>query len=185
MSSENKLLEKAVKGDRKAQFELYQEYSSRMLVVCMRYSKKQEDAEDILQEGFIKVFKKLDTFRSESSLYSWIKRIMINTALNYHRSKFFDQPMVDVEQLYDLADGELILSDYNFKELLAMLQQLPHGCQVVFNLYAIEGFSHKEIAEKLGISVGTSKSQYSRAKTLLKEIIQEAEAISYERQEDK
>ncbi len=184
MGSEKKLLEKAIKGNRKAQYALYEAYCGKLMVVCMRYSKKKEDAEDILQEGFIKVFSKLSTFRNESSFYAWAKRIMINTALNYHRSKFHDQPMVDVDTMHDLADDNLIISNYSFQELLKMLQQLPHGCQAVFNLYAVEGFSHKEIAEELGISVGTSKSQYARAKSLLKEMVQASEVVHYEKQEN-
>ncbi len=179
------LLEKAVKGDRNAQYALYNKYCGKMLAVCMRYSKKKEDAEDILQEGFIKVFKSLNSFRGEVSvLHAWIKRIMINTALNYHRGKIHDHPMQDIEDMYDMAQEEVLLSNYHFNDLLALLQKLPAGCQAVFSLYALEGYAHKEIAEMLDISVGTSKSQYARAKALLRDMIQDAETINahYEKQ---
>lgn len=185
MSSEKALLEACKKGKRKAQYELYQHFSGQMLAVCMRYSKKKEDAEDILQEGFIKIFKNIKSFRAESSLYYWMKRIMVNTALNYHRSKLYAYPMVDVEEVYDLAEEEFTLSNYNFNDLMQMLNALPDGCRVIFNLYAIEGFQHKEIAEMLNVSIGTSKSQYSRAKSLLKNMIVKSEQLCYERYEEK
>ncbi len=134
----------------------------------MRYSKSTAEAEDILQEGFVKVFKGIKDFRRESKLDTWMTRIMVNTALNVQRKKLYLYPMVDVEDIH-LPDVEVSMSNVHFSQLLEMIQALPHGCQVVFNLFAIEGFSHKEIAEQLGISEGTSKSQFARAKSLLQE----------------
>jgi RNA polymerase sigma-70 factor (ECF subfamily) len=175
------LIKGCAKGERKAQKALYDAYSRKMYAVSLRYAKNQDDADDILQEAFIKVFKHIGSFRKESSLYFWIKRIVINTALNYQRSKLYLYPMVDVNDLSHLADQEFTLSDHNLKDLLKMLQELPDGCRVIFNLYAIEGFQHKEIAEMLGISIGTSKSQYARAKSLLRDKILAAENNRYEK----
>jgi RNA polymerase sigma factor (sigma-70 family) len=168
MLSEDELIEGCRKDDRVSQKALYERYCRKMLVVCLRYSKSSAEAEDILQEGFVKVFKGLKDFRRESRLDTWMTRIMVNTALNVQRKKLYLYPMVDVEDI-NLPDVEVSMSSVHFSQLLEMIQALPHGCQVVFNLFAIEGFSHKEIAEQLGISEGTSKSQFARAKSLLQE----------------
>jgi RNA polymerase sigma factor (sigma-70 family) len=168
MLSEDELIEGCRKDDRVSQKALYDRYCRKMLVVCLRYSKSSAEAEDILQEGFVKVFKGLKDFRRESRLDTWMTRIMVNTALNAQRKKLYLYPMVDVEDI-NLPDVEVSMSSVHFSQLLEMIQALPHGCQVVFNLFAIEGFSHKEIAEQLGISEGTSKSQFARAKSLLQE----------------
>jgi len=181
MGSDKALIEECINGNRKAQKRLYEQYYKQMMAICMRYSRKVEDAEDILQEAFIKVFRKLDQFRHDSGFYYWAKRIVINTALNYHRGKAHAQTMIDVEEVHDLAEEEFTLSNYHFHELLKMLQALPDGSRMVFNLYAIEGYQHQEIAEKLGISEGTSKSQYARAKRLLRDMISKIERHEYER----
>jgi len=185
MLDDNELIKRCNKGDRKAQKALFEEYSKKMYPVCMRYARNSEDADDILQEAFVKVFKNLKKFRKESSLYYWIKRIVINTALNYQRSKLYLYPMVDVQDLHGLAEKEVTLSNYHLKDLLKLLQSLPDGCRVIFNLYALEGYQHKEIAEMMGISVGTSKSQYARAKMLLREMITDLENNQYERLREK
>lgn len=161
------------------QRELYERYASKMLVVCMRYSKSREDAEDILQEAFIKVFNHMEKFRKESSLGFWIKRIVINTALNHHRKGMYLYPHFDIEDMHHIGSDDIAIANYNFRDLLTLLQSLPQGCQTIFNLYAIEGFKHKEIAEMLNISEGTSKSQYSRAKSLIKEMITEKGEVKH------
>lgn len=181
MYNEKELIEGCIKGDRKSQQRLYESFSKAMYVVGLRYSKSTQEAEDILQEAFIKVFQNIGKFRGDCKLGSWVKRIVINTALNYQRSKLYLFPMVDVDDLQIYHEGDFVLSEYHFKELLKVIQGLPSGCQVVFNLFAIEGYSHKEIAELLKISEGTSKSQYSRAKSLLKEKLCNEELVSYER----
>lgn len=175
MQDEEALIEGCCRGDRRFQRMLYEKFSKRMYVVCLRYTKMQQEAEDILQEAFIKVFSKINTFRRESPLEFWIKRIVINTALNHQRSKLYLYPMVDVENLNNNSGAELTISDYNFKDLLKLIQALPTGCQIIFNLYAIEGYQHKEIAEMLNVSEGTSKSQYSRAKSLLQDMLSKQE----------
>lgn len=158
---------------------LYSKYSRSMYAVAVRYTKMQQEAEDIIQEAFIKVFKNIDKFRQDSSLGYWIKRIVINTALNHQRSKLYLYPMVDVHEMTNKPSEELIISDFSHQELIEMIRELPSGCQTIFNLYAIEGYKHHEIATMLEISEGTSKSQYSRAKVLLKERILSSSIVNY------
>lgn len=166
MLSEDELIEGCRKGTRAFQKALYDRYCRKMLVVCLRYSKTTAEAEDIVQEGFVKVFQGLKDFRREAKLDTWITRIMVNTALNVQRKKLYLYPMVDVTEIV-LPEEEMSISGIHVGQLLEMIQSLPQGCQIVFNLFAIEGYSHKEIAEMLGISEGTSKSQFARAKSLL------------------
>jgi RNA polymerase sigma factor (sigma-70 family) len=166
MLSEDELIEGCRKGGRAFQKALYDRYCRKMLVVCLRYSKTTAEAEDIVQEGFVKVFQGLKDFRRESKLETWITRIMVNTALNVQRKKLYLYPMVDVTEIV-LPEVEMSISGIHVGQLLEMIQSLPQGCQIVFNLFAIEGYSHKEIAEMLTISEGTSKSQFARAKSLL------------------
>jgi RNA polymerase sigma factor (sigma-70 family) len=166
MLNENELIEACRKGNRASQKALYDRFCKKMMVVCLRYSRSTPEAEDILQEGFVKVFHGLEGFRQDAKLETWMTRIMVNTALNHHRKKLYLFPMVDVEEI-EIPQAEVSLSGMHFTQLLDMIQALPQGCQVVFNLFAMEGYSHKEIAEMLSISEGTSKSQYARAKSLL------------------
>lgn len=168
MLSEQELIKGCVKGDRAAQKALYERYCRKMMVACQRYAKSTQEAEDALQEGFLKVFASLKSFRGDARLDTWITRIMINTALNAQRQKLYLLPMVDITEMNLPEDEEISLAAFNLSELIAMIQSLPDGCRLVFNLFAIEGYNHKEIAGMLGISEGTSKSQYSRAKSLLK-----------------
>lgn len=180
MQAESKLIEGCAKGDRAAQRALYDRYSRKMMVVCQRYSKSSQEAEDILQEGFIKIFKAIKDFRFESKLDTWITRIMINTALNSQRQKLYLLPMVDVTELTLPEREDISLSGFHLSELIGMVQSLPDGCRVVFNLFAIEGYTHKEIADMLEISEGTSKSQYNRAKALLRAKIEKENSYARE-----
>jgi RNA polymerase sigma factor (sigma-70 family) len=168
MLNDQELIKGCVKGERASQEALYSRYCRKMMVICQRYAKSTLEAEDILQEGFIKVFASIKTFRGEARLDTWITRIMINTALNNQRQKLYLLPMVDVADARLHESEDVSLAEFNIKELIAMIQSLPDGARVVFNLFAIEGYNHKEIATMLEISEGTSKSQYSRAKSLLK-----------------
>lgn len=170
MLNETELIESCRKGNRASQQALYDHFCKKMMVVCLRYSKSIPEAEDMLQEGFVRVFQGLDGFRQDAKLETWITRVMVNTALNHHRKKLYLFPMVDVEKA-DLKEDEVSVAGLHVEALLGMIQSLPQGCQIVFNLFAIEGYSHKEIAEQLGISEGTSKSQYARAKALLQDKI--------------
>ena len=179
MQDEQALVARCIKGERSAQQQLYEEYARQMMVVSMRYCKSREDAEDVLQEAFVKVFNSLEKFRSESSIKYWIKRIVITTALNHHRKKVYLYPHLDIEEVHHIGDEDVEISNYNYRDLLSILQTLPQGCQVIFNLYAIEGYKHKEIADMLNISEGTSKSQYARARSLIKDLITETGEVKH------
>ena len=179
--SDEDLIDGCCKESPKAQQKLYDRFSPSMYPIALRYSKMQQEAEDVIQEAFIKVFKNIKTFRKDSSLGYWIKRIVINTALNYQRSKLYLYPMVDVTDLRKESGADVTLSAFSYEELLKMVRKLPQGCQVIFNLYAIEGYKHHEIATMLEISEGTSKSQYARAKGLLQNWIIEQNKERYVR----
>lgn len=179
MLNEKELLEGCAKGDRAAQKALYERYCRKMMVICQRYAKTTAEAEDILQEGFVKVFGAIKSFRGESALGTWITRIMINTALNSQRQKLYMLPMVDLREVSLPEREEVILAQFRLEELVAIIQSLPDGCRVVFNLFAIEGYGHQEIAKMMNISEGTSKSQYNRAKSLLRTKL-EAQQQKYE-----
>lgn len=168
MQTEKDLIEDCIKENRAAQKALYERYCRKMMVVCQRYAKSTQEAEDILQDGFIKVFANIKSFRGDARLDTWMTRIMINTALNAQRQKLYLMPMIDVEGIDLREDEQISLSGIHLGDLIAMIQSLPDGCRLVFNLFAIEGYSHKEIGVMLSISEGTSKSQYNRAKSLLK-----------------
>jgi RNA polymerase sigma-70 factor (ECF subfamily) len=168
MHSEAELINQCIKGVRTAQQALYDRHCARLMAVCLRYAKSGPEAEDILQEGFLKIFNSVKSFRFEASLTTWMTRIIVNTALNHQRSKLYMLPMVDVTEAGLQEDEKISLADFHFSELVSMIQSLPDGCRVVFNLFAIEGYGHKEIGEMLSISEGTSKSQYNRAKNLLR-----------------
>ena len=177
--SEEQLIKGCQKGKREHQQALYDAYSEGMYMVALRYSKVEQEAEDILQEAFIKVFNNIRSFRKESSLAYWIKRIVVNTALNHQRSKLYLYPMVDVSEINHRSVDESAISLLNHQELLALIRELPTGCQVIFNLFAIEGYKHSEIAALLKISEGTSKSQYARAKDILSRKIAGQSEVRY------
>ena len=177
MFQDIELIQKCIQGNGGAQRELYERYAPKLMAVAMRYAKSQAEAEDVLQEAFIKIFKSLETFRQEAQFSTWMMRIVVNTAINHNRKKLYQQPMLDIEKAPLHVEKELVISHLHFKEILAMMQKLPMGCRTVFNLFAIEGYGHKEIAEMMDITEGTSKSQYSRARALLKVMIEEANTV--------
>ncbi|WP_207532771.1 RNA polymerase sigma factor [Desertivirga arenae] len=167
------------KNDRRAQEQLYKLLASKMLGVCMRYAKDTYEAEDMLQVGFVKVFKKIAEFRGEGSFEGWIRRIMVNTAIEIYRKNQRSLNVVDMDEVYDAPQTTFDLNSLETKDLLKLIQQLSFGYRMVFNLYAIEGYSHKEIGEQLGITEGASKSQLSRARAILKEKLMKMEGIRY------
>jgi RNA polymerase sigma-70 factor (ECF subfamily) len=173
------LLEGCKKGDRKAQESLYKTLASRMMGVCMRYAKDTNEAEDVLQMGFVKVFQKVADFRGEGSFEGWIRRIMVNTAIESYRKNLRNLNIVDIDEVYDQPQTTFDMSGLELKDLLKLVQQLSNGYRLVFNMYVIEGFSHKEIAAQLGISEGASKSQLSRARAILKGKIIKMEGLDY------
>lgn len=168
MTDHSALIKNCLKGKAVAQKQLYEEFAPTMLGVCYRYTKSLHDAEDVLQEGFVRVFKFLHQYNKEGELGAWIRKIMVNTALNYLKKsqKYQHDLLFDKTDMVAIAadDAEVIL---NAKELAELIRQLPTGYQAIFNLFAIEGFSHVEIGELLGISENTSRSQYMRARHLL------------------
>lgn len=171
--SDSDLIEGSIRGDRKMQHELYQRFAPKMYGVCLRYAGNAEEAEDILQEGFIKVFNKLDSFRREGSFEGWIRRIFVNTAIEHYRKKIYLQPITEYEE--DTVEGKYlsVLDSLAEKDIVQLVQQLSPGYRAVFNMYVIEGYTHKQIAEALGISEGTSKSQLSRAKLILQDLVRQ------------
>jgi RNA polymerase sigma factor (sigma-70 family) len=164
------LVIECVKGNSRAQRMLFERFSQKMLGVCLRYAKSTEQAEDVLQDGFVKVFSKLNDFKHDGSLEGWIRRIMVNTSLDQIRkeNKFLGNTSLDNVD-YKLQNNAFVLENLAAKDLMKMVQSMPVGYKVVFNMFAIEGYSHKEISEHLGISENTSKSQYSRARAYLRE----------------
>ena len=172
MHNEADLIEGCIRGDRKMQKELYERFAPKMFGVCLRYASSNEEAEDILQEGFIMVFKKIGSYRNEGSFEGWIRRIFVNTAIEHFRRKTHQQPITEKEE--STVEGKYlsVLDALAEKDIVQLIQQLSPGYRTVFNMYVIEGYSHKQIAEELGISEGTSKSQLSRAKQILQELVQ-------------
>lgn len=169
--SESDLLEGCIRGDRKMQRVLYERFAPKMYGVCLRYAGNAEEAEDILQEGFIKVFRKISSYRGEGSFEGWIRRIFVNTAIEYYRKKTYLQPITEHEE--NTVEGKYlsVLDRMAEKDIIKLVQQLSPGYRTVFNMYVVEGYTHKQISELLGISEGTSKSQLSRAKQILQEMV--------------
>lgn len=170
MGIENHIIKGCVDQKRDCQRQLYDALAGKMLFVCFRYCKNRDDAEDVMQEGFIKVFKHIGSFKFEGSFEGWVRRIMVNTAINFitiqkQKHLFDDIDTVSAQPESESADT---FGQINEKDLLKLLNLLPDGYRTVFNLYAVEGYSHKEIADLLKISEGTSKSQLSKAKAQLK-----------------
>jgi RNA polymerase sigma factor (sigma-70 family) len=171
LNSEAELVKGCQEGNRLMQRRVYESYSARMLAVCRRYVKNEFDAEEVLVNGFLKVFDRIGQFKSEGSFEGWIRRIMVNESLNHLRKQRIMYAEVEIENLADNLDYSVFESELDAEELLQMIDQMPVGYRTVFNLYAIEGYSHKEIAETLGITESTSKSQLSRARTHLQKIL--------------
>lgn len=167
------LVKECVSGKSKAQRLLFDRYAPKMLGAVMRYINDKERAEDVLQDGFIKVFKNIHKFEHSGSLEGWIRRIMVNTALDQIRKNKKRQKNVELDDdgFFELKQESKAEEILQAESLLKLVQSLPEGYRTVFNLFAIEGYTHKEIAEELGISENTSKSQYSRAKSTLRELL--------------
>lgn len=171
MISESDLVEGCRQGDRKLQKELYERFAPKMFGVCLRYAGTTEEAEDILQEGFVKVFNKIGSFRGEGSFEGWIRRIIVNTAIEHFRRKTYLQPVTEREEETVESDYLSVLDSLAEKDIIGLVQQLSPGYRSVFNMYVVEGYTHKQIGELLGISEGTSKSQLSRAKAILQDLV--------------
>jgi RNA polymerase sigma factor (sigma-70 family) len=166
-------------GNRKMQELLYQQTASRMLVICMRYAKDHMEAEDVLQMGFLKIFEKINEYRGEGSFEGWMRRIMVRTAIESYRKNIRSITIVDIDDALEQPSTGFDFNGLGMEDLLKIIQNLADGYRMVFNMYVIEGYSHKEIAEMLGISEGASKSQLSRARGILKQEITKMERINY------
>ena len=175
--TEEELLKGCIEERQDCQRELYKRFAGKMMVVCMRYAKDKLEAEDMLQDGFIKVFDNVGKFKQEGSLEGWVRRIMVNTALNKIRTN--KMKFEDINETGShLADGDSNVIDKLSEEaILEIISRLPNGYKYVFNMFAIEGFSHKEIAEKLGIEEASSRSQYAKARKYLQNQIIQLEQI--------
>jgi RNA polymerase sigma factor (sigma-70 family) len=169
---EHEILQECIKGNPAAQGKLYKMFANKMLGVCLRYCNSVDDAKDVMQEGFVKVFTMLPKFQEKSSVSTWITRIMMNTAIDYFRKnkklQFTDRFDDHSNEDFDVADStEVENENISATMLMDLIQKLPNGYRMVFNMYAIDELSHKEIAAALGISEGTSKSQLARARKQL------------------
>lgn len=163
------LINECVKGNAKAQRMLFDKFAPKMLAVCLRYTNNQMEAEDVLQDAFIKVFQKINAFNMEGSLEGWIRRIMVNTSIDAIRKNKLNNLGANIDDVgFKISEASLPSDHIMADDLMKIIQCLPEGYKVVFNMYAIEGYSHKEIGELLKISENTSKSQYSRARAYLK-----------------
>jgi RNA polymerase sigma factor (sigma-70 family) len=172
VGTEEQIVRGCIAGKREFQKKLYDTYSGKMLFVCMRYTKNREEAEDVMQDAFIKVFKNIHTFKFMGSFEGWVRRIMVHTAIEHIRRKKQTTVFDDIENVLHHPESETDASGkLSEKELLRMLTLLPDGYRTVFNLYVIEGYAHKEIATMLNINEGTSKSQLSKAKDHLKTLL--------------
>lgn len=166
------LVQGSIENNRKMQELLYERFAPKMYALCLRYSKNPDDAQDLLQDGFMKIFKNLPKFRGEGSLEGWMRRIFVNTSIEYFRKVVRVQEMSEVQE-YGIEDKEWnVLDNLAEKDIIGMLQELSPGYRQVFNMYVIEGYSHKEIGVIMGISEGTSKSQLARAKITMKKLVE-------------
>ncbi len=169
MTSEHKLIKECRRGKARYQKMLYKRYAPKMFGVCARYFTSLEEAQDALQDGFVKVFENLHSFQEKGSLEGWIRRIMVNTSLNLLRKNQKYKYHIDIDETESrIEDKSASFDQLEFNELLQMIQDLPKGYRTVFNLYEIDGYSHQEIAEMLGVSINTSKSQLLKAKRKLR-----------------
>jgi RNA polymerase sigma-70 factor (ECF subfamily) len=165
------LIQGCLEGNPRMQEQLYRQYAPKMYAVCLRYSGKPEDAQDILQDGFVKVYRNLSRFRGDGSFEGWMRRIFVNTAIEHYRKSVNMYPITETQE-NQVEDREWnAFEKLSVKDLVKLIQGLSPGYRTVFNLYVVEGYTHREIGEMLGISEGTSKSQLARAKSILQQMI--------------
>ena len=162
--TEDELIRGCLRGSAKCQRDLYERFAGKMYAVCLRYARTREDASDILQEGFIKVFSKLEQFQFNGSFEGWIRKVMVNTALRAYQKQRFEFEQSGYERLPELPVDPDAMGMMSETELLNLVRQLPDGYRAVFNLVAIEGYSHAEVATMLGIQESTSRSQLTKAR---------------------
>jgi RNA polymerase sigma factor (sigma-70 family) len=176
----DELVKRCKANERKAQELLYKQFASKMMGVCLRYATDRMEAEDMLQIGFTKIFQKIAGYRGEGSFEGWIRRIMVHGSIEYYRKHHKMMQLVELEEAgNETSVNPLATARLEAKDLMVLIQQLAPGYRIVFNLFAIEGYSHKEISAITGITEGASKSQLSRARTVLKEQIAKMEGKKY------
>lgn len=176
--TELELIKGCIRENRLCQQEVFRRYAGKMMAVCLRYSRHHMEAEDILQESFIKVFNNLSKFKFEGSFEGWIRRIVVNTALKNYNKKALRNEQYGQDHYPDIPIEPSVYSDLHEEEILKLVQELPEGYRLVFNLYAIEGYSHKEIAELLEIQESTSRSQLVKARKLLQTKVLQLQKIA-------
>lgn len=176
--SDEELIKACLSGDTAAQKRLYERFSRKMMGVCIRYTGDYEEAQDVLQDAFVKLFEKLNTYSGNGSFEGWVRRIFVNTALDAYRKNKQSRQNQDIDEVgYNISGTDDVVSDLSAQDLLKLLEKIPTGYRVVFNLYVIEGYSHKEIADQLGITESTSKSQFSRARAYLMNLLQKQDIV--------
>lgn len=173
MGFDEKIIEGCKAGNRKAQKILFEKLKSPMFGICMRYSKTKDEAEDVLMEAFMNIFSEVGSYRGDGSFEQWARRIVVNTAINNYRKNLkhyfhsdvdnIDETQIDMDENFQMSE------DLSAKDVIKAMQELPEGYRIVFNLYVMEGYKHKEIADMLDITVGTSKSQLSKARKIIQE----------------
>jgi RNA polymerase sigma-70 factor (ECF subfamily) len=171
MMSDQQIIEGCAKHERKAQQMLYDRYSRFLLGVCLRYVADKAEAEDILQDSFLKIFFNIDEYSGTGSFTGWLRKVAVNTAITHYHKNLKHRYHLEIEEYVSVETGVSSFEDdfFTSDELYRVLNELPAGYRMVFNLYAVEGYRHKEIAEMLGIDINTSKSQYSRARAVIRE----------------
>jgi len=178
MLNQDLIIQGCIDGDRRAQQSLYEHFYGKMLAVCMRYGNGHDEALDMFQEAFIKVFKNLPKYGKQGSFEGWVRRIMVNTCIDHIRKNKKNNQMVELDDKHGSIEVEAeedsgILEHVNFSDLIEMVQHLSPAYRSVFNMYIVDGFTHQEISDYLGISVGTSKSNLAKAKRNLRSMLQE------------
>lgn len=167
LPEDQELIKGCIKGNRRYQELLYLKYCRKMMGVCCRYTNIKEEAEDLLQDAFIRIFSRLHQFRFEGSLEGWIRKVVLSTIFDHLRKKTFLVALTDEMNIEEPGEDDEFISKVECEELVTAIRQLSPGYRAVFNMYAVEGYTHREIGELLGISTGTSKSQYSAARRTL------------------
>lgn len=165
------LINGCINKDRKSQKDLYRLYYSYSLRICLRYAKNKDEAVEMVNDGFMKVFMNMSKYDKQRSFNGWLSTIMINTSIDYYRSRIRKIEMEELNAKHEVEDSENILSHLNYEDLIKLVQKLSYAYRTVFNLFAIDGFSHEEISEMLSISVGTSKSNLFKARENLKKML--------------
>lgn len=183
-ANEDELIKGCVRRERSAQKRLYETFSSKMYALCCRYVKDSMEAEDVLVTAFTKILDRIDQYKGEGSFEGWIRRVVVNEALTYLRRNRSMYIETELEAADREPDYQLMSDHLEEEDLMNMIQELPAGYRIVFNLYAIDGYSHKEIADQLNISENTSKSQLSRARVFLQKILAEREASTKQKRHD-